>query len=112
VDSGISVAGQTIRDPELIQFGTAVASATGLSYIANVQCRRDEAGRPALLEVNPRAPGSMALTVASGVDMPRMALDSLRGRALPARADFREVAMVRFLDERFVELGDVQQAAA
>ncbi|MGO8882986.1 MAG: ATP-grasp domain-containing protein [Streptosporangiaceae bacterium] len=112
VDSGISVAGQTIRDPELIRFGTEVVRATGLTYIANVQCRRDREDRPALLEVNPRAPGSLPLTIASGVDMPRMALDSLRGQALPARADFREVAMVRFLDERFVELGEVQRAAA
>jgi len=57
VDSGVSVAGRTIRDRELEQFGTAVALRTGLTYIANVQCRRDHSGRPALLEVNPRAQG-------------------------------------------------------
>ena len=111
VDSGVSVAGRTIHDAELEQFG-AVAAATGLTYVANVQCRRDVAGHPALLEVNPRFPGAMPLTVASGVDMPRMALDSLRGRALPAHADFREVAMVRYLEERFIELGEVQKLAA
>jgi carbamoyl-phosphate synthase large subunit len=70
------------------------------------------AGRPALLEVNPRVPGALPLTVASGVDMPRMALDSLRGRPLPEHADFREVAMVRYLEERFIELSDVQKLAA
>jgi carbamoyl-phosphate synthase large subunit len=62
--------------------------------------------------VNPRVPGTLPLTVASGVDMPRMALDSLRGKPLPERADFRDVAMVRFLEERFVELGEVQRVAA
>jgi len=35
-----------------------------------------------------------------------MALDSLGGRPLPSRAGFRDVAMVRYLDERFVELGE------
>jgi carbamoyl-phosphate synthase large subunit len=112
VDSGVSVAGRTIHDAELERFGRAVATATGLTYVANVQCRRDLAGRPALLEVNPRFPGAMPLTVASGVDMPRMAVDSLRGRPLPARADFRETAMVRYLEERFVELGEVQKLLA
>ena len=108
VDSGVSVAGRTVHDSELEQFGRLVATATGLTYIANVQCRRDRAGRPALLQVTPRVPGTLPLTMASGVDMPRMALDSLCGQPLPARADFFEVAMVRFLDERFVSLSEVQ----
>jgi carbamoyl-phosphate synthase large subunit len=112
VDSGVSVAGQTIHDRELEGFGVAVAEAVGLTYIANVQCRRDTCGRPALLEVNPRAPGALPLTVASGVDMPRLALDALRGRPVPRHLDFHEVAMVRFLEERFVGIGEIQQGAA
>jgi carbamoyl-phosphate synthase large subunit len=112
VDSGVSVAGRTVRDLELEQFGAAVVRRTGLTYIANVQCRRDRAGRPALLEVNPRAPGALPLTVASGVDMPRLALDLLRGRKVPAHVEFREVAMVRFLQECFLQVTDVQRAAA
>jgi carbamoyl-phosphate synthase large subunit len=106
------VAGRTVRDAELERLGAAVATVTGLTYIANVQFRRDAAGRPALLEVNPRVPGTLPLTVASGVDMPLMALDSLRGRPLPEQVGFREVAMVRYLEERFVELGEVRQVAA
>jgi carbamoyl-phosphate synthase large subunit len=112
VDSGVSVAGRTVHDPELECLGVQVAAATGLTYIANVQCRRNVDGQPALLEVNPRVPGALPLTVASGIDMPRMALDSLRGRPLPDHADFREVAMVRFLDELFVELAEVQKLVA
>ncbi len=112
VDSGVSVAGRTIRDAELEQFGAAVVTATGLTFIANVQARRDTAGRPALLEVNPRVPGTLPLTVASGVDMPRMALDSLRGRPLPDHADFREIAMVRYLEERFIDLSEVEKVTA
>lgn len=112
VDSGVSVAGRTVRDRELEKFGTAVVLRTGLTYIANVQCRKDRAGRPALLEVNPRAPGALPLTVASGVDMPRLALDMIRGRGVPEHVEFREVAMVRFLEERFLEVSEVRQAAA
>jgi carbamoyl-phosphate synthase large subunit len=112
VDSGVSVGGRTVHDPELECFGAAVAKVAGLKFTANVQARRDRAGRPALLEVNPRVPGSLALTIASGVDMPRFAMDVLRGRRVPEHAEFRELAMVRFLDERVVELGEIARAAA
>jgi carbamoyl-phosphate synthase large subunit len=112
VDSGVSVAGRTLHDRELEQFGAAVATAVGLTFIANVQVRRDVAGRPALLEVNPRAPGSLSLTVASGVDMPRMALDAMRGHPLPEHAEFCEKAMVRFLDERFLDLSEIIETVA
>ena len=74
-----------------------------------MQVRRDHDGEPALLEVNPRAPGSLSLTVASGVDMPRLALDALRGSPLPEHAEFCEKAMVRFLDERFLDLSEIAE---
>lgn len=112
VDSGVSVAGRTLHDRELEQFGARVATTAGLTFIANVQVRRDDDGRPALLEVNPRAPGSLSLTVASGVDMPRLALDAMRGRELPEHAEFCEKAMVRFLDERFFDLSEIVRTAA
>jgi carbamoyl-phosphate synthase large subunit len=110
VDSGVSVGGRTVHDPELESFGRAVAEATGISYVANVQCKRDAAGRPALLEVNPRMPGTLGLTIASGVDMPRLALDSLRGLPVPAALGFREVAVVRFLDERVLDPAEIDRA--
>ena len=112
VDSGVSVAGRTMHDAELEHLGARVASVTGLTYIANVQARRDVAGRAALLEVNPRAPGALPLTMASGVDMPRLALDALRGLPVPEHVDFHEMAMVRFLEERFMDLSEVQKVAA
>jgi carbamoyl-phosphate synthase large subunit len=110
VDSGVSVGGRTVHDPEVELFGRAVAHATGLTYVANVQCRRDRDGHPALLEVNPRMPGTLGLTIASGVDMPRLALAALLGRPVPAQLDFCERAVVRFLDERFVDPADIENA--
>ena len=44
VDSGVSVGGRTVHDAELEAFGRAVAEATGITYVANVQCKRDAAG--------------------------------------------------------------------
>jgi carbamoyl-phosphate synthase large subunit len=107
VDSGVSVGGRTVHDAEVEWFGRTVAQATGVTFVANVQCKRDQGGSPALLEVNPRMPGTLGLTIASGVDMPRLALASLLGQPLPATIDFRELAVIRFLDERFVDPADI-----
>jgi carbamoyl-phosphate synthase large subunit len=107
VDSGVSVGGRTVHDAELESFGRAVAQATGITYVANVQCKRDASGRPALLEVNPRMPGTLGLTIASGVDMPRLALAALRGQPLPVTMGFRERAVVRFLDELIIDPADI-----
>jgi carbamoyl-phosphate synthase large subunit len=112
VDSGVSVAGRTLHERELERFGSTVVGQLGLAYISNVQVRRDHEGRPALLEVNPRAPGSLALTIASGVDMPRMALSAMRGESLPGHVEFYEKAMVRYLEEQFLDLSEVIQTAA
>ena len=107
VDSGVSIAGLTVRDPQLEATATAVAQAIGLTGVANVQLRRDTNGVPALLEVNPRFPGAMPLTIAAGVDMPSLALDLALGLDLPERVEFREIANVRFLEDVFVDPAEI-----
>jgi len=95
VDSGVSVGGLTVHDPEVEQFGRAVAQATGVTFVANVQCKRDQHGSPALLEVNPRMPGTLGLTIASGVDMPRLALAALLGLVAELGGNVLEVSHER-----------------
>lgn len=112
VDSGVSVAGCTVADRELEATARKVAEAIGLVGVANVQLRRDAEGRAALLEVNPRFPGAMPLTVAAGVDMPSLALDLALGRTLPDSVPFAEVAVVRYLEDVFLDPADVLAAPA
>ena len=102
VDSGVSIAGRTVRRPELSDTAAAVARAIGLTGVANVQLRYSTDGVPALLEVNPRFPGAMPLTIASGVDMPSLLLDLVLGRPVPSAVDFEELANVRFLEDVFL----------
>jgi carbamoyl-phosphate synthase large subunit len=58
----------------------------------------------AVVEVNPRFPGSMPLTVASGVDMPRLALADVLGAPVPSQVAFRPVAMVRHWEDVVVDV--------
>ncbi len=111
VDSGVAIAGRTMRDPELEETAAAVARAIGLVGVANVQLRRDRAGRAMLLEVNPRFPGALPLTIAAGVDIPSLVVDLFLGETLPERVGFREVASVRFLEDVIVEVDEVLESA-
>jgi carbamoyl-phosphate synthase large subunit len=107
VDSGVSIAGQTVKNHELETTAGTVAGAIGLVGVANVQLRYDRNGVAALLEVNPRFPGAMPLTIAAGVDMPSLALDLALGAWLPERIDFEEIANVRFLEDVFVPVSEI-----
>lgn len=110
VDSGVAIAGRTVRDPELEETAAAVARAIGLVGVANVQLRRDRAGRAKLLEVNPRFPGALPLTIASGVDIPSLVVDLFTGREIPERIEFREIATVRFLEDLYLDVDEVLES--
>ena len=111
VDSGVAIAGRTVRDPELEETAATIARAIGLVGVANVQLRRGRDGRAMLLEVNPRFPGALPLTIAAGVDIPSLVVDLFLGRELPERLPFRELASVRFLEDVIVEVDEVLESA-
>lgn len=99
VDSGVSIAGRTVHDPEAIALALDTVAVLELTGPANVQCRRDRRGRLALLEVNPRFPGSLPLTIASGFDIPALALDEALGLPVRPLVSFEEIAIVRHLQD-------------
>jgi carbamoyl-phosphate synthase large subunit len=108
VDSGIAVTGRTLHDDGLETFARKVAEAIGLTSVANVQVKGDVNGDPALLEVNPRFPGTMPLTIAAGIDMPKLAIGEALGTPIPdGPLPFEDLAMVRFFQERFFSFDDI-----
>lgn len=109
-DSGVSVCSQTHFDPELIELARRACEIVGLRFVANVQFKRDASGRPKLMEINPRIPGTIGLTVAAGTNLPALSLDVLDGHVIPKEAlKFRELAVVRMLTEVFVDPSEFQQ---
>lgn len=104
VDSGVAIAARTLHDPELERHAAAAVEALELEGVANVQFRRDGNGRPTLLEINPRFPGTMPLTVGAGVDMPNLAVADALGEDIGQhRRDFQDVALVRRWADQFIE---------
>lgn len=109
VDSGIAVAGAVRPDEALEELGRRVAEVIGLTTVANVQVKADADGQPRLLEVNPRFPGSMPLTVAAGANMPALSLADALGWPVPATVAFEPLAMVRHWDEVFLPVDELEE---
>ena len=113
VDSGIAVASRVARNERLELYAKAIARKLNLKYVANVQFKLNAAGEPKLLEVNPRFPGTMPLTVKCGVNMPWLALQSALGKDIGAREiAWQELGMVRTWQEHFVESGEIADMEA
>ncbi|MFV0451885.1 MAG: ATP-grasp domain-containing protein [Propioniciclava sp.] len=110
VDSGVAVAGRTVRDLEAMDVALQVAKATGVRGIANIQLRRRSDGTLALLEVNPRLPGSLSLTAAAGANLIDLALAEVLGEPIPDRVEFTEVALVRHLADIVVPMSEYTAA--
>jgi carbamoyl-phosphate synthase large subunit len=112
VDSGVAVVTRTVHDADLESAAGRCAQAAGIRGAANVQFRRDKDGVARLLEINPRFPGTLAVTVASGVNLPALALADALGAPLPANAGaFHEVGMVRMLEDLVVDPRELAELA-
>jgi carbamoyl-phosphate synthase large subunit len=107
IDSGIAVASRTIKAPEVSEAAVRTAEIIGIRGAANIQFKRSADGVFKLLEVNPRFPGTLPLTGAAGVDMPRLMADELAGHKLPAGLlPFKELMVVRYLTEHYFDASE------
>ncbi|MCH2109279.1 MAG: ATP-grasp domain-containing protein [Polyangiaceae bacterium] len=108
VDSGVAVTCETIHSTPLQRFALLVAQRIELSGIANVQVRLDHEGRPKLLEVNPRVAGTMILSVEAVVNLPQLMLNDTLGEPVTVPDDYRDLAVVRVLQEVYLEPGEIR----
>jgi carbamoyl-phosphate synthase large subunit len=96
VGSGIVATGSTVRNERLEEMGRRIAERIGLTSVASIQVKEAFDGEPALLEVNPCFRGTMPLTVASGVNMPKFCVDEALDLPLPEDiAPSEQLAMIR-----------------
>ena len=66
-----------------------------------------------MIEIKPRFPGTMPLTVAAGVNMPVLALREARGEPMPSGPiPFQELAMARLFDQRTFPVAELEALEA
>jgi len=72
-----------------------IAERVELTSVASIQIKEASDGEPALLEINPCFGGTMPLTVASGMNMPKFCVDEALGLPLPENVvPFERQAMI------------------
>lgn len=72
-------------------------AAIGYAGFAEVEFRRDRAGRPVLMEINPRLSASLEVAVRAGVDIPLLVHRWATGEELPAPGGYRAGVRMRWL---------------
>jgi predicted ATP-grasp superfamily ATP-dependent carboligase len=104
--AGISVRARTVEvDNELADRAMALLGNIGWHGLAELQFVLPGSGAPALIDVNPRFYGSMALAVAAGADVPRVWLEDAIGHAAPEGHDARPGVRYQWLE------GDLRRVA-
>lgn len=86
MQGGISVSGVLVRDEAVIGLSEAICKALGLHGNIGIQFKQDAAGRPQVLEINPRLQGTTVLCGAAGVNLPYYGLLLALGTEVPQNA--------------------------
>jgi predicted ATP-grasp superfamily ATP-dependent carboligase len=84
-----------------------LARAMDLEGCSMFEFRRDQHGRPVLMEVNPRLGGSVGLAIAAGVNFPQMMYDWQLGDALSAPDSYRVGLRLRWLEGDLLNIKSV-----
>lgn len=103
IDSGIAVASVTKHIPELSQLALDIACHVGIRYVANIQFKRGLDGHYKLLEINPRFPGTLPLTTAAGIDIPKLLIADINGKKFTGIMPFKSLMTVRYLTECYFD---------
>ncbi|GCE03716.1 hypothetical protein KDAU_10450 [Dictyobacter aurantiacus] len=96
---GTSVLRQSIVIPEDIgQQSERLVREIELEGYSEVEFRRDEAGKPYLMEINPRLSASVEIAVRSGIDFPYLLYQWAVGEAIKPVEGYQTGGWMRFLE--------------
>jgi predicted ATP-grasp superfamily ATP-dependent carboligase len=83
--------------PDATETAEALVDAMELDGYSEVEFRRDAAGKPLLMEVNPRLSASVEIAVRAGVDFPRALYSWAAGGEVAASRGYRTGVRMRWL---------------
>jgi len=110
IRSGEVAKGVTVNDPELIDAALKlVEQMPGVWGVMNLQCRRPSGRPPRFFEANLRFGGGAPLSLAAGVDLPRMVISEVLGQPpVPAIGEFTDkLLMLRYDEGIFRPVDDI-----
>ena len=84
---GLSACTETSDDPRILEACTKIVKVLGLEYLSCISFKEDDDGRLKLLEINPRAMGSIYVSSMGGNNLVKRLLSILHGKS--SGTDFR-----------------------
>ena len=100
---GFGVLRESIPIPDDLRAATSMIEAANIEGLSEIEFRRDDSGRPVLMEINARPPGTLELATRAGVDFPKYLWDWATGAPLkPFHGNYRMGVRLRYL------YGDIQ----
>lgn len=92
---GLALHAEIVDSDDVKREAETLAAKLGLAYINNIQFKRNRAGKPCIMEINPRIPGTLCLTTESGVNMPYMAIGIARDQMVEPMLS-RKMGIIRY----------------
>jgi carbamoyl-phosphate synthase large subunit len=109
---GASVMRESIvTPPDVNTAAVRLAKAIGLEGVCEVEFRRAADGRPLLMEINPRLPGTIGTSIRSGVDFPLLIWQQATGQPITRIETHRSGVRTRWLHGDLRWLRDNQKRA-
>jgi carbamoyl-phosphate synthase large subunit len=102
IKMGISFAGKTIKDNEIIEYSRRIVEELKLDGNIGLQFKRDSKGVPKIIESNPRIQGTIVLCVAAGNNMINNAVRNALGEELFKYETVWNTRMIRYWEEVFI----------
>jgi len=106
---GLALESTVVADPEIDRLAEKIISLTGLSYINNLQFKVSKSGHYKMMEINPRVPGTIKLSLAAGADMIMDAIRLARGQREFSKPDLViGTSFYRYWDGAVATPGDME----
>lgn len=106
---GLAVEAEVVRNDGILNLAKKIVEKLKLSYINNIQIKEDANGVPKVLEINPRIPGTLSLSIRAGPDFVSDAVHLARGEKVtpPSKIEYG-VRILRFWSGIFVNKNDME----
>lgn len=94
---GLAMVAQVVYMPTLLILSKKIIKHLNLSYINNIQFKM-KGEKPVLLEINPRIPGTLALSIAAGGDFINDAIKLAKGKKVVKKNIRYGLKIIRYYD--------------
>lgn len=104
---GSSKVAEVVDEEDLKMLSINLAQALKLTYVVNLQWRRDAKGTPKIMEINPRIPATIHQTIKAGVNMPYLAVKLALNEEITIPKEQLGTMVIKYYGSVFIQKVDL-----